>query len=129
MAAVRRLIGMEKELYYGSMMTNDAEKTARFLNHVFGWKVGYDPLSNEKRIPIGSGAPGFSGGVFTMENTRPLYLTIYIRVDDIAKKVRHITEHGGSIIEPPFEKSDGSRVCYFNEPSGIPLTLIQEGDR
>ncbi|NTV27665.1 MAG: hypothetical protein HGA93_03155, partial [Methanothrix sp.] len=62
---------------------NDAEKTARFLNHVFGWQIDYHQALNEKRIKIGKGSAGFDGGVFTLENTSPLYLTIYIRVEDI----------------------------------------------
>jgi hypothetical protein len=40
-------------------------------------------------------------------------------------KVKEIVKHGGCNIEPPFEKSDGTQLCYFNELSGAPLTLLQ----
>lgn len=53
------------------------------------------------------------------------FLTLYVQVDDIEAKARIVEESGGFIVEAPFELPSGSRICLFNEPSGVTLAMIQ----
>ena len=46
-------------------------------------------------------------------------------MDDIDAKVKLIEEAGGFIVDPPLELPGGSRICLFNEPSGVTLAMIQ----
>jgi len=36
-----------------------------------------------------------------------------------------LEEQGGYIVEPPFEIASGSKICLFNEPSGVTLAMIE----
>jgi predicted enzyme related to lactoylglutathione lyase len=65
------------------------------------------------------------GGVFTLQNAKLPFLTIYIRVDDLDAKAKLIEESGGFLVIPPRDLPSGSRICLFNEPSGVTLAMIQ----
>jgi predicted enzyme related to lactoylglutathione lyase len=56
-------------------------------------------------------------------------LTIYIKVDDIDAKVKLIEEASGFIVDPPLDLPSGSRICLFNEPSGVTLAMIQAASK
>ena len=53
------------------------------------------------------------------------FLTIYIKVEDIDEKAELVKDHGGFIVEKPFDIGGGYRICLFNEPSGVTLAMIQ----
>ena len=65
------------------------------------------------------------GEVFTLKKAKLPFLTLYIQVDDINEKTKLIEELGGFILEPPFEIPSGSRICLFNEPSGVTLAMLE----
>ena len=65
-------------------------------------------------------------GVFTLRRAKLPFLTIYIKVDDLDAKVKLIEDNGGFIVvDPPLDLPSGSRICLFNEPSGVTLAMIQ----
>lgn len=37
-----------------------------------------------------------------------------------------VTEHGGFIVDAPFDVGGGEWICLFNEPSGVTFAMIQE---
>jgi predicted enzyme related to lactoylglutathione lyase len=47
-------------------------------------------------------------------------------VEDIDKKAKLIEHLGGYILEAPFEIPGGSRICLFNEPSGVTLAMLEK---
>jgi len=53
------------------------------------------------------------------------FLTLYIQVADIEEKANLIEEAGGWIVEPPNELSGRTKICLFNEPSGVTFAMIQ----
>ena len=74
----------------------------------------------------GENAAHFAGGgVFTLRKAKLPFLTMYIRVDDIDAKAKHIEELGGFIVIAPLDISKTSRICLFNEPSGVTLGMLQ----
>jgi len=36
---------------------------------------------------------------------------------------------GGFIVDPPLDLPGDSRICLFNEPSGVTLTMIQSAKK
>ncbi len=111
---------------YWELASHNAEQSADFLKQVFGWESTYDQQFGIHEFASGADAGGFAGGgVFTLRKAKLPFLTIYIRVDDIDAKAQRIVELGGHIVEAPFDLPTGSRICLFNEPSGVTLAMIQ----
>jgi len=53
------------------------------------------------------------------------FLTLYIQVEDIEEKAKLVEEAGGWIVEPPNELPSRTKICLFNEPSGVTFAMIQ----
>ena len=111
---------------YWELASHDAKATSEFLRQVFDWQIEYDAESGIFEIPAADDASQFAGGgVFTLRKAKLPFLTMYIRVDDIDAKARRIEELGGLIVIAPFDISSRSRICLFNEPSGVTLGMLQ----
>mgnify|MGYP001224244725 CR=1 FL=1 len=110
---------------FWEIASHDAERTAEFLKKVFGWKIIYDKDSTIHYIPTESAFSKYDGGVFTLRKAKLPFLTIYIQVDDINKKVQEIEDNGGYIVEQVNEVAPGTLICLFNEPSGVTLGMLQ----
>ncbi len=111
---------------YWELASHDAEKSIRFLKEIFEWDVEFDEKTGIYEVPAGVTPTGFAGGgVFTLRKAKLPFLTIYMRVDDIDAKAQEIEKLGGFIVMPPSEISGGSKICLFNEPSGVTLAMIQ----
>lgn len=108
------------------LASHDAQATAEFLEQAFDWKFEYDANTTIFHMPAGESARAFAGGgVFTLRKAKLPFLTIYIAVDDIDARAQRIQELGGHIVEGPFDIFEGTRICLFNEPSGVTLAMIQ----
>lgn len=113
-------------VYLWELASHDAEATVAFLKKVFEWEIDYDEGSGIHFIPAGEERSEFvGGGVFTLRKAKLPFLTVYIKVDDIEEKARLVVEEGGHIVEAPFEIGSGSKICLFNEPSGVTLAMIE----
>ena len=113
-------------IIWWEIASHDAERSAGFLKKVFGWEIKYDKENKIYDFPIPEGESRLMGGeVFTLKKAKLPFLTLYIQVDDINEKAKLIEELGGFILEPPFEISSGSRICLFNEPSGVTLAMLE----
>ncbi len=78
-------------------------------------------------FPAAEARQAFSGGgVFTLRRARMPFLTVYIKVDDIEAKARLVEANGGFIVEAPFEINPKTKICLFNEPSGVTLAMIEK---
>jgi len=118
---------MKNPVVYWELASHDAPKTVDFLQKVFGWAPEYDEKSTIYEFPAGRSRQLFSGGgVFTLRRAKLPFLTVYLKVDDIEAKARLVEECGGSIVEAPFEISPGTRICLFNEPSGVTLAMLEK---
>ena len=108
------------------LATHDADKSVEFFRNVFGWKIEFDERVGFHTIVYPEGQRTLEGGgVFTLRKARLPFLTLYIEVDDIDAKARQIEEAGGFLVEPPFEIAKDTRICLFNEPSGVTFAMIQ----
>ncbi|MGD8758810.1 MAG: VOC family protein [Anaerolineales bacterium] len=110
---------------FWELASHDAEASVRFLRDVFEWDVSFDEGLGFYIVPDSEPGRKIDGGVFTLKKAKLPFLTIYIEVDDLEAMVKSIEEHGGHIVEPPLDLPSGSRICLFNEPSGVTLAIIQ----
>ncbi len=118
---------MENPVYYWELASNDAEKSVDFFKKVFGWEFEYDEIIGLYEIPAKGNPNGFvGGGIFTLKRAKLPFLTIYIKVNDLENKMRLIEENGGLIVDKPLELPTGSKVCLFNDPSGVTFAMIQK---
>jgi len=109
------------------LASHDAKKTVGFLNSVFEWNLVFDERLGFFVMPAADGDKQvFSGGgVFTLGKAKLPFIALYIRVEDIEAKARLIEESGGFIVEAPHEIQSGTKICLFNEPSGVTFAMIQ----
>lgn len=119
---------MKNPVVYWELASHDAASSVAFLSQLLGWEFTYDEQTTIYDLPAGGVSGDFAGGgVFTLKKARLPFLTIYIRVDDIEAKARRVEELGGLITVPITEIPGGSRICLFNEPSGVTLAMLERG--
>jgi uncharacterized protein len=118
---------MNNPVVYWELASHDAARTVDFLHKVFGWTPEYDKKTTIYEFPAGDSRQVFGGGgVFTLHRAKLPFLTMYLKVEEIEAKAGLIVEHGGFIVEAPFEISPGTRICLFNEPSGVTLAMLEK---
>lgn len=111
---------------FWELATHDMEKTTAFFMVVFDWKIEFNQRLGFYIIPETTPAhESIEGAIFTLKRAKLPFLTIYIQVDDIDAKAALIEEQGGYIIESPFEIPGGSKICLFNEPSGVTFAMVE----
>jgi len=117
---------MANTLCYWELASHDAAKSSKFFEEVFGWKFEYDKNSTIYDLRVEEDQKPFGGGIFTLQNAKLPFLTLYILVDDIKAKVKKIEECGGLITIPPTVPFPGGPViCLFNEPSGVTFAMLE----
>jgi len=120
---------MKNPIVFWELASHDQEKSVLFFREVFGWKISFDEdLGFYTVDPDSSCAGPIEGGIFTLRKAKLPFLTLYIRVDDIESKAEEVLAAGGFIVEAPFQVSERSRICIFNEPSGVPFAMIERTD-
>ena len=111
---------------FWELASHDMEKSVQFFRTVFDWQIDFNQKLGFYDVPeCGDGQTPMDGGIFTLKRAKLPFLTIYIQVEDILQKAALVEEHGGLIIEAPHELSSGSKICLFNEPSGVTFAMIE----
>jgi len=111
---------------FWQFFSNDIEASINFFKIVFEWEFSYNEESGIYQVSAKDFPDFFQGGFISKNNFDDLpFLTIYIRVDNIDRKAELVIENGGEIIKPPYDLSNGNRVCIFKDPSGVPFAMIQ----
>lgn len=116
----------ENPVCWWELASHDADKTVAFLKQVFDWDLKFDDRLGFYVMPSGEQdrAAFGGGGVFTLRKARLPFITIYIQVADIEAKARAVEAAGGFIVEGPISIGK-SRICLFNEPSGVTLAMLE----
>ncbi len=114
-------------IVFWELASSDEEKSVSFFKKVFNWKLELDENLKFYTMPIPKEENEFwGGGIFTLKKAKLPFLTLYIKVDDMDLKVKEIEANGGSIAEEPSDISETTRICLFNEPSGVTFAMIQK---
>ena len=118
---------MNNPIVFWELATHDQKKSARFFQEVFGWNIQFDEVLGFYTVDETCSSDGpIDGGIFTLRKAKLPFLTLYIQVGDIEEKARAVTAAGGFIVEEPFRISERSRICLFNEPSGVTFAMIEK---
>lgn len=111
---------------FWELASYDMEKSTQFFRKVFDWQIEFNEKQGFYIVPeCGIVDAPIDGGIFTLKRAKLPFLTIYIQVEDIFQKAVLVEENGGLIIEKPFELPSGSKICLFNEPSGVTFAMIE----
>ena len=111
---------------FWELASHDMEKTVEFFREVFDWKIEFNDRLGFYIIPeITSLENAIDGAVFTLKRAKLPFQTIYIKVNDIEAKAKLIPKKGGFILDEPSEIPDGSKICLFNEPSGVTFAMLE----
>ncbi|BBB49403.1 VOC family protein [Pelolinea submarina] len=111
---------------FWELASNDMEKSVTFFHEVFDWQIDFNERLGFYLIPETTPKQeSLEGAIFTLKRAKLPFLTIYIQVEDIDAKVALVEEKGGFIVEAPFDISPRSRICLFNEPSGVTFAMVQ----
>ena len=101
----------------------DVAKSARFYTGVFRWKTR---LRGDGATAFDD-ATGYVSGAFVRlrrPSRRPGAL-VYINVDDVAKSVKAVEEHGGKIVQP-IGVDAPEITARFADPAGNVFGLYQQ---
>jgi predicted enzyme related to lactoylglutathione lyase len=110
---------------FWELASNDADASVKFFRDVFGWKIEFNEGLGFYQAPIDPSENSFSGGyIFTLKKAKLPFLTLYIAVEDIDAMAKRVEEHGGHIVEGPL-MIGRSKLCLFNEPSGVGFAMIE----
>ena len=109
---------------FWELASYDMEKSVQFFRDVFDWRIDFNDRLGFYIIPESTPqGESMEGGVFTLKKAKLPFLTLYIQVDDMDNKARLIEEKSGFITEGPREIPGGSKICLFNEPSGVTFAM------
>lgn len=111
---------------FWELASHDMEKSVQFFREVFDWQIEFSDRLGFYIIPESTlSGEAVEGGIFTLKRAKLPFLTLYIQVEDIEEKARLVEEAGGQIVEPPNELPSRTKICLFNEPSGVTFAMIQ----
>lgn len=114
-------------IVFWELASHDMEKSASFFRKVFEWDIEMNERLGFYITPASSPlGEQIDGGIFTLGKARLPFVALYIQVMDIDAKAKLIEENGGFIVEAPINVVGGSRICLFNEPSGVSFAMIQQ---
>jgi len=114
-------------IVFWELASLDGEKSVNFFKKVFNWQLEFDENLKFYTVAIPKEENEFwGGGIFTIKKAKLPFLALYIKVDDIDSKIKEIEANGGSITEKPNDISENTRICLFNEPSGVTFAMIQK---
>jgi predicted enzyme related to lactoylglutathione lyase len=111
---------------FWELASHDMEKSVRFFRDVFEWQIDFDDHLGFYIIPATTPTDrSLEGGIFTLKQAKLPFVALYLRVEDIEQKALLVAQKGGLVIETPHEIPGGSKICLFNEPSGVTFAMIQ----
>jgi len=117
---------MSNEVVCWELASHDQDKSADFFRKVFDWDVQFDEKLGFYRVNAPGGAKASSGYLVPLRKAKLPFVAVYIKVDDIEAKAKLVEEHGGLVVLGPEEPVPGSRICLFNEPSGVCFAMVEE---
>lgn len=111
---------------FWELASHDMEKSVQFFRDVFEWKIDFNERLGFYIIPeISPAKEPLDGAIFTLKRAKLPFMAVYIQVEDIDVKAKLIDEKGGLVINPPLEVPGGSKICLFNDPSGVTFAMLE----
>jgi len=98
--------------------TGNIEKTAKFYEKLFGWRIIQKETAEDSDVWIfdTGGKPRVEnlrrGGIWLRPDSEPLGVVVYIFVDDIKATLKKVTELGGKIVTSKTPQGPAFRACF-----------------
>ena len=111
--------------------TEDIEKTARFYESLFGWKITKKETGEGLDVWLfdTGGKPRIQnlrrGGILAMPKGAPPGIVVYVLVDDIDATLMRVRNLGGLVISHK-DRVGGGCGAFFKDPSGNLFGLYEE---
>ncbi|KPL74130.1 hypothetical protein ADN00_14110 [Ornatilinea apprima] len=110
---------------FWELASHDQEKTAQFFRDVFEWEINFNEQLGFYIVPERFTPEAMEGGIFTLKRARLPFIALYIQVEGIEEMAQKVEAAGGSILDPVTRLGSGSKLCLFNEPSGVTFAMIE----
>jgi predicted enzyme related to lactoylglutathione lyase len=108
------------------LWSEDPERTSKFYQQVFDWKIQHIPEMNYHLVQTG-GRGGINGGIMEpQKGPWPGKLAFYIDVDDIDAYAMKITGAGGKIVVEKMDVSGVGQLSLFQDPDGRVLGIWKQ---
>jgi predicted enzyme related to lactoylglutathione lyase len=117
---------MEGRFVWTDLTTPDDEAAGTFYSQLLGWQLDRDEsemgiyligeVTGRDVAGMMAQSPGEAGG--------PPMWTIYLASDRIEDTLARIEQHGGTVVQPPFEIPDG-RIAIAADPTGGVFAVAQ----
>ena len=108
---------MTVPISYVELNSPDLEATAGFFAAVFGWEPQPFTSADYLVAPHGD-APGVDTGLLPSRDGQARAIPV-IRVPDLEAVLAAVTEHGGTVVVPPFAIGGVGRGAYLVDPAGV----------
>lgn len=118
---------MNQPVTYVELHSADLDATRKFFGAAFGWQP--QPFASPEYLVAPHGSePGVDTGLLASQDGQPRTVPV-IRVDDIDAAIARVTEHGGTLVVPPFTVPGVGKGCYITDPTGLIVGLHAYGDQ
>jgi len=112
-------------IVFWELATHDQEKTVKFFQEAFEWEINFNERLGFYIVPDTFTPEPMEGGIFTLKRARLPFIALYIQVEHIDEMVKKVLAAGGSIVDQVSDIGGGTKICLFNEPSGITFAMIE----
>jgi predicted enzyme related to lactoylglutathione lyase len=116
---------MNNIFHWVEIRTRDLNKSKKFYESLFGWKVSGTKNEDFAYWTMDTGSK-IGSGMWRMPKEKPLGVLVYILVDDIAQTLKRVEELGGKITMPKTPSVEGCFMAFFTDPEGNPFGLWEE---
>ena len=114
---------MGQPVVHWEIASRDAGALRAFYQELFDWKITLDDTLNYGIVETG-GEGGIDGGIFSVPDSSPTHLTVYVQVDDLHGSLRRAETLGAKILAPPTPIPGVGATALFADPEGNTVGLF-----
>jgi len=117
---------MGRPVVHWELWSENPERSSKFYQQVFDWKIQYLPEMNYHLVETG-GTGGINGGIMKpQKGPWPGKLAFYIDVDDLDAYAERISQAGGRIVLDKMEVPGVGQLALFEDPDGRVLGMWKQ---
>ena len=105
------------------IISKEPEQTAKFYSDLFGWKIDANNPMGYRRIDTGT-EEGIQGGIWPAPPQAPLFVQLFIAVNDVAAFIHKAQQLGGQVLIPQTTLPEGDEVAVMHDPQGMSFALL-----
>ena len=107
---------MKNRFNWVEIRVRDLEKSKKFYQSLFSWKITGDENKDYAYWLIDTGEKP-DGGLWRFPHEKPLGILVYILVDNIDETLKEVMELGGKVVTRK-SKENRNAMATFTDPDG-----------